>query len=33
MSVYKCSACDFTSDYKCNVVKHINKQKNVLLKN
>jgi len=27
MSVYKCSACNFTSDYKCNVIKHISKQK------
>jgi hypothetical protein len=27
MSMYKCSACDFKSDYKSNVVKHINKTK------
>lgn len=27
MSIYKCSFCEFKSDYKCNVINHINKQK------
>jgi len=27
MNMYKCSVCDFSSDYRSNVVKHISKTK------